>query len=50
MSLTETRITGLSDGSGARIALTDEDSPSFTDQELAEISQDFERQPASKII
>lgn len=50
MSLTETRITGLSDGSGARIALVDDDGPNFTDQELAEISQDFERQPASKII
>ena len=51
MAITESRITRLTDGAGERVDLTARvTTTDFTDQELAELNDAFERLPASKVI
>ena len=51
MAITESRISSLTDTSGARLSLAGAPlRPEFTDAELDELSHEFERLPASKII
>lgn len=47
---TETPIRSLTTRTGARMSLTDQHKVDYTDAELAELSAEFERLPASKII
>lgn len=50
MAITESRITSLTDSSGARQALGGPEAPDLTDAELDELNAEFERLPASKVI
>ena len=51
MAITESRITRLTDGAGERVDLTARvTTTDFTDQELAELNDAFERAPATKVI
>jgi phosphoadenosine phosphosulfate reductase len=50
MAITESRITSLTDASGARQGLGGPEAFDPTDAELAELNAEFERLPASKVI